>query len=45
MLSNLNQDDQKAEAQKLGASAYYVKSSLTPSQTIKHINEVINNKV
>lgn len=44
MLSNLNQDNQKSEAEKLGAAAFYVKSSLTPSQMIKTLNEVVDNQ-
>lgn len=44
MMSNLNQDNQKSDAEKLGATAFYVKSSLTPSEMIKRINETVDRK-
>lgn len=44
IMSNLNQDNQKADAEKLGATAFYVKSSLTPSEMIKRLNEIVDRK-
>lgn len=39
MLSNLSQNNQREQSAQLGANAFYVKASMTPSEMSKHVAE------
>jgi two-component system alkaline phosphatase synthesis response regulator PhoP len=45
VLSNINQDEDIRQAMELGATDYFVKSELTPSQVVDRIKEVLKRSV
>ena len=45
VLSNINQDEDIRRATELGATDYFVKSELTPSQVVERIKEVVGRSI